>query len=180
MYASRTTQFVVGIFALIGIAALAYLSVQLGQVEIFPPPSYTIYANFDNVAGLKNGDAVQIAGVDVGKVASITLLPRQERAHVAMRINDGVKVDDEAIAAIRTRGIIGDKYVAISPGAGEKYLANDQTLRQTESSFVLEDAIGQLINNMSTGGGGKGSSKGSGGSGGLPSLGDPGSNASPQ
>ncbi|HLH77308.1 MAG TPA: outer membrane lipid asymmetry maintenance protein MlaD [Candidatus Binataceae bacterium] len=176
MYASRTTQFLVGIFALIGLAALAYLSLRLGRVEIFNPPSYEIFANFDNITGLKTGDAVEIAGVAVGKVFSISLL--DDRAHVGMQIDQGVKVDDDAIAAIRTRGIIGDKYVALSLGPGDKMLTNGQTLRQTESAFVLEDVIGQLINSFSSGGSGKSSSGGSksqGSGGSFPSLNDPGS-----
>jgi phospholipid/cholesterol/gamma-HCH transport system substrate-binding protein len=171
MYASRATQFLVGLFALAGLAALAFLSFRLGKLELFTPPGYALYANFDNVSGLKSGDGVEIAGVNVGKVTSISL--NSERAKVTMRIDRGVKIDDEAIAAIRTRGIIGDKYVAISPGPGEKDLANRDTIRQTESAFVLEDAIGQLINNM-----GSGSSKKQGtekGGDGLetPGIGDP-------
>ncbi len=172
MYASRTTQFLVGIFALAGLGALAFLSFRLGKVELFTPPSYVIYASFDNVSGLKVGDSVEIAGVSVGKVTDISL--SSERAKVTMRINRGVQIDDEAIAAIRTRGIIGDKYVSISPGPGEKMLANGGVLRQTESAFVLEDAIGQLINNMGSGGGKKeGTEKGSDGLNNPPGIGDP-------
>ncbi len=160
MYASRTTQFIVGIFALAGLAALAFLSFRLGRLELFTPPSYAIYADFDNVSGLKPGDSVEIAGVSVGKVISISL--DNERARAAMRINRGVQIDEDAIAAIRTRGIIGDKYVAISPGPSDKYLSDGGVVRQTESAFVLEDAIGQLINNFGSGGGKKqGTEKGS-------------------
>jgi len=154
MYASRTTQLMVGMFAVLGIAALAILSFRLGRLEVFPRPGYTLYANFDNVSGLKAGDAVEIAGVRVGKVASIKL--ENERAQVAMFLNDGVQVDDEAIAAIKTSGIIGDKYVSIARGPGEKLLANGDSIRQTQSAFVLEDAIGQLIN--SSGGASSGKS----------------------
>jgi phospholipid/cholesterol/gamma-HCH transport system substrate-binding protein len=150
MYATRTTQFLVGLFALAGLAALAFLSFRLGQLELFAPPNYTIYANFDNVSGLKTGDNVEIAGVDVGKVLSISL--KQERARVAMRIDRGVQIDEDSIASIRTRGIIGDKYVAISPGPSDKLLATGGVIRQTEPAFVLEDVIGQFINNMGSGG----------------------------
>jgi phospholipid/cholesterol/gamma-HCH transport system substrate-binding protein len=153
MYASRTTQLIVGIFALLGIAALAYLSLRLGRVELFPAPGYTLYANFDNVAGLKQGDGVEIAGVQVGKVVAISL--KDERARVSMRLDSNVKVDNEAIAAIKTSGIIGDKYVSIAPGPGDHFLTSGQTIRQTESAFVLEDAIGQLINQSGGGGGGE-------------------------
>jgi phospholipid/cholesterol/gamma-HCH transport system substrate-binding protein len=92
MYATRTTQLIVGIFALLGIAALAFLSFRLGKVELIAPPSYELFAKFDNVSGLKDGDTVEIAGVPVGKVINIDL--GDERANVSMRINDGVKVDN--------------------------------------------------------------------------------------
>ncbi len=150
MYASRATQLIVGIFGVLGIAALAYLSLRLGRVELFPAPGYTLYANFDNVSGLKDGDHVEIGGVEVGKIIAISL--NKERAQVAMRVDQGVQVDNEAIAAIKTSGIIGDKYVAISPGPGDHFLGDGQAIRQTESSFVLEDAIGQLINQSGSGG----------------------------
>jgi phospholipid/cholesterol/gamma-HCH transport system substrate-binding protein len=149
MYASRTTQLIVGIFALIGIAALGYLSTRLGRIELFPTPGYALYANFDNISGLKTGDRVEIAGVQVGKVVAISL--DHERARVAMRINDGIQVDNEAIAAIKTSGIIGDKYVSISPGPGDHFLTDGGRIRETESAFVLEDAIGQLISSSGTG-----------------------------
>jgi phospholipid/cholesterol/gamma-HCH transport system substrate-binding protein len=168
MYASRTTQLIVGIFGLLGIAALAILSFRLGQISLFPPPGYTLFANFDNISGLKTGDQVEIAGVQVGKVTSISL--KNEQARVAMRINDGVQVDRDAIAAIKTSGIIGDKYISIAPGPSDTMLSDGQTIRQTQSAFVLEDAIGQLINNSGSSGG-SGSGGGSGSSGGPASIG---------
>jgi phospholipid/cholesterol/gamma-HCH transport system substrate-binding protein len=149
MYASRTTQLIVGIFAILGIAALAVLSLSLGKISLFPAPGYTLYASFDNISGLKVGDQVQLAGVQVGKVVNIGI--KDYRAQVAMRINDGVKIDDQAIAAIKTSGIIGDKYVSIQLGPGDHYLADGATIQQTQSAFVLEDAIGQLINSNSGG-----------------------------
>jgi phospholipid/cholesterol/gamma-HCH transport system substrate-binding protein len=154
MYASRTTQFLVGIFGLIGIAALALLSLRLGRVELFPSPGYTIYANFDNISGLKTGDLVEIAGVKVGKVTGISLV--ENRARVSIYTNQGVQIDTDAIAAVKTSGIIGDKYVSIALGPGERMLKAGDTLRQTQSAFVLEDAIGQLINSNSSGGSGSG------------------------
>jgi phospholipid/cholesterol/gamma-HCH transport system substrate-binding protein len=158
MYASRFTQMVVGLFALLGIAALVYLSVRLGNVGIFPTPGYTLYANFDNVSGLKAGDQVQLAGVPIGKVQSISI--KDNRAHVGMRINAGIQIDTDAIAAIKTSGIIGDKYVAVALGPGEHDLANGGSFKpgNTQSAFILEDAIGQLINSSNSGGGGSKSS----------------------
>ncbi|MBV8054675.1 MAG: outer membrane lipid asymmetry maintenance protein MlaD [Deltaproteobacteria bacterium] len=162
MYASRFTQLIVGLFALIGIAALVYLSVRLGNIGIFPTPGYTLYANFDNVSGLKAGDQIQLAGVPIGKVRTISI--QDNRAHVGMRINADVKIDTDASAAIKTSGIIGDKYIAVALGPGEHNLTNGGSFKpgNTESAFILEDAIGQLINN-SSGGGSKSSESTSGG-----------------
>jgi phospholipid/cholesterol/gamma-HCH transport system substrate-binding protein len=157
MYASRTTQLFVGVFTLIGIAALIFLSVRLGRVEIFPAPGYTLFANFDNIAGLKTGDEVELAGVKIGKVSSLGL--DGNRARIGMHINDGVEIDNEAIASVLTSGLIGDKYVSIALGGGDD-LKDGQTIRMTQSAFVLENAIGQFINNMGSGGS-KGGSSGS-------------------
>jgi phospholipid/cholesterol/gamma-HCH transport system substrate-binding protein len=162
MYASRFTQLIVGLFALLGIAALVYLSVRLGNISMFPPPGYTLYANFDNISGLKTGDQVQLAGVPIGKVLSISI--QDNRAHVGMRINLGVQIDTDAIAAIKTSGIIGDKYVAVALGPSDHNLTGGGTIRHTQSAFVLEDAIGQLINSSSANGGGSKSSDSSSGS----------------
>ncbi len=183
MYASRTTQFIVGIFGLLGILALVILSFRLGQISIIPPPGYTLYASFDNIAGLKPGDEVEIAGVHVGRVQSIEL--KDERARLALRIDDGVAVDNDAIASILTSGLIGSKYVSIAPGPGEKTLVNGDTIRQTQSAFVIENAIGQLINNAGSSSGkdsgGSGASSGGGGDdiGAPPGLDTPAAKSSP-
>ncbi len=118
MYASRTTQLFVGIFTLIGIAALVFLSVRLGRVEIIPTPGYTLFANFDNIAGLKTGDQVEIAGVKIGKVTG----DRARRTTVRTwrcASTRALRVDSDAIASILTSGLIGDKYVSIALGAGD-------------------------------------------------------------
>ena len=162
MYASWTTKLIVGLFALAGIVALAILSLRLGKIELFNNNGYVIYANFDNISGLKVGDQVEIAGVQVGKVISISL--KDYRARVGTRINDGVHIDTDAIASIKTSGIIGDKYVSVSLGGGDHDLADGGMIRRTQSAFVLEDAIGQLINGTgsSSPGGGSGSGSGAG------------------
>lgn len=144
MYASRTTQLIVGIFAILGILALAILSLSLGKISILPPPGYTLYANFDNISGLKTGDEVQLAGVQIGKIMGIGL--KDYRARVAMRINEGVQIDEGAIASCKTSGLIGNKYLSIDLGPSDHILNTGDTIRQTQSCFVLEDAIGQLIN----------------------------------
>jgi phospholipid/cholesterol/gamma-HCH transport system substrate-binding protein len=144
---------------LVGIAALSVLAFTLGRIPLVAMPHYTLYAMFDNVSGLKVNDAIQIAGVKVGKVAAITLSQKNERARVTLQVHEGIMVDEDAIASIKTSGIIGDKYVAISIGGGDP-LKDGGTVTHTESSFVLEDAIGQLVNSgggRSGGGGGESS-----------------------
>ncbi len=150
MYATRTTQLIVGIFAILGIIALAILSLSLGKLTLLPKPGYTLYASFDNISGLKAGDQIQLDGVQIGKVAQIGL--KDMRARVAMRIDDGVEIDADAIAAVKTSGIIGDKYVSIALGPSDRILKDGETIRQTQSAFVLEDAIGQLINSSGSSG----------------------------
>src|SRR5260370_7025646 len=102
MYASRTTQFIVGIFAVLGIAALGYLSMRLGRIEFLPAPGYTLDANFDNISGLKTGDQVQLAGVPVGKVMRISLLSDGDRAHVAMGPHKRVVIPNHTIPGSNT------------------------------------------------------------------------------
>ncbi len=150
MYATRTTQLVVGIFAILGIVALAILSLSLGKITLLPKPGYTLYASFDNISGLKTGDQVQLAGVQVGKVMRIGL--RDLRARIAIRVDDGVPIDKDAIASIKTSGIIGDKYITIQLGPSDRLLKDGDTIRHTQDAFVLEDAIGQLINSSGTSG----------------------------
>jgi phospholipid/cholesterol/gamma-HCH transport system substrate-binding protein len=146
MYASRGTQFIVGLFALLGIAALAILSFRLGRISLLPKPGYVLYANFDNIGGLKTGDEVDIAGVKIGKVMDATLVRNQ--AHVEMEITQGIEIDDEAIASILSSGIIGGKYISIQLGGSDKILKSGDRIMQTQSAFILENAIGQVINSI--------------------------------
>ena len=145
MYATRTTQLIVGIFAILGIIALVVLSLSLGKLTLLPKPGYTLYASFDNISGLKTGDQVQLAGVQVGKVVQIGL--KNLRARIAIRVDDGVPIDKDAIVSIKTSGIIGDKYITVQLGPSDKLLKDGDTIMHTQDAFVLEDAIGQLINN---------------------------------
>jgi len=136
-------EVVVGVFVLLGLACLAYLAVHLGKMEIYGE-GYNIYANFDNASGLKTGAAVEVAGVEVGRVAAIQITP-QYQARVSMKLHTGVKIHDDAIASIRTKGIIGDKFVKLSPGNSEKIVPPGGTIIDTESGIDLEEVIGSYI-----------------------------------
>jgi phospholipid/cholesterol/gamma-HCH transport system substrate-binding protein len=136
-------ELVVGVFVLLGLACLAYLAIHLGKMEVWGR-GYQVTANFDNVGGLKVGAAVEVAGVDVGRVESIQLSPG-DRAKVVMRLESGLQLRDDAIASIRTKGIIGDKYVKLSPGNGEKIIAPGGKIRDTESAVEWEELISKYI-----------------------------------
>jgi len=133
----------VGIFVLIGLACLIYLAVHLGKMEVFGK-GYHVYASFDNISGLKTGAAVEVAGVDVGRVESITVTP-ENRAKLDLSINPHITLKEDAIASIRTKGIIGDKYIKLSPGYAEKTIPPGGKIRDTESAMEWEEIIAQYI-----------------------------------
>jgi phospholipid/cholesterol/gamma-HCH transport system substrate-binding protein len=136
-------ELAVGVFVLLGLACLAYLAVNLGKIEIYGK-GYQIFANFDNVSGLKTGSAVEVAGVHVGQVSSIHLTSYYQ-ARVGMLLTPGLKIHDDAIASIRTKGIIGDKFVKLSPGNSEKLIRANGTIINTESAIDLEELISSYV-----------------------------------
>ena len=139
-------ELVVGIFAAAGVGAAAYLAVGLAGLELGTSNSYTIYAEFDNISGLKYGASVEIAGVPIGVVSDITL--KDPAARIALKLNKSVKIKDDDIASIRTKGIIGDRYVKISRGASDTYIPAEGTLVETESVVDLEDVIGKVVHSL--------------------------------
>lgn len=137
---------IVGIFVLIGILCLAYLSIKLGRMELLGGDYYEVIALFDSVSGLKSGASVEISGVDVGRVERIVLDPKSgAQARVYLRIRSGVRLTDDTIASVRTRGIIGDKFILLKPGGSEKLLAAGEKLRETESAIDFEELISKYI-----------------------------------
>ena len=134
---------VVGLFVLIGVACLGYLAIKLGKLEVFGASGYTVYADFPSVAGLKAGDPVEIAGVKIGRVDSLGLA--EDRARLILRLNDGVKLQEDVIASVRARGLIGDKFVLITPGASEKVIAPGGRIRETDSPPDIPDLIGKIV-----------------------------------
>ena len=136
-------ELVVGVFVLAGLACLAYLAIHLGKMEVVGS-GYKVYATFDNISGLKKGATVEVAGVDVGRVDDIRLSPG-ERAQVTLRLDPDLKLHDDAIAYIRTKGIIGDKFIKLSPGSSEKVISPGGKIRDTESAIDLEELISSYI-----------------------------------
>jgi phospholipid/cholesterol/gamma-HCH transport system substrate-binding protein len=137
-------ELIVGVFVLVGIAALTYLAVKLGKLEVIGSGNnMEIQAEFDSVTGLKTGATVEIAGVQIGQVKRIDL--NDDRAVVVLSIRRGVKLFGDAIASIKTRGLIGDKFVSISPGGSQKEIPPGGKIRETESGLDFEKAISEFI-----------------------------------
>lgn len=138
------TEIIVGLFVLVGLACLGYLAVKLGKLEIFGASGYTVTADFPSVAGLKVGDPVEIAGVRVGRVDALGLSD-DERARLQLRLDTEVKLQEDVIASVRARGLIGDKFVLLMPGASEKIIPPGGRIRETESPPDIPDLIGKIV-----------------------------------
>ncbi|MBT3176502.1 MAG: outer membrane lipid asymmetry maintenance protein MlaD [Desulfobacula sp.] len=139
----RKTEISVGIFMMVGIACLVYLSINLGNVDLFGSDSFMIDAKFGSIEGLEVAASVEIAGVPVGKVKRITL--EENEAFVQMEIKKGTKITEDTIASIRTKGIIGDKFVKLSPGGSDNLLGDKDVLMDTESAISLEELVSKYI-----------------------------------
>jgi phospholipid/cholesterol/gamma-HCH transport system substrate-binding protein len=133
-----------GFFVILGLMALGYLSIKLGRVSFLGGGGYIVTANFPSVGGLKAGSNVEIAGVEVGRVESIGLAKDYE-AQVTLRISSGVKLQDDSIASIKTKGLIGEKYIRISPGGSDKIIPPNGRIREVEAPVDLEELISKYI-----------------------------------
>src|SRR5512145_633897 len=136
-------EFIVGVFVLVGIVCLGYLSIKLGKLELIGGNVYEVVAQFNTASGLKNGSSVEIAGVEVGRVRAITL--NEDRAAVTLAVDNKVKLYTDTIASIKTRGIIGEKFLALSPGGGGDRLKPGDTIRDTESGLDIEELVSQYV-----------------------------------
>jgi phospholipid/cholesterol/gamma-HCH transport system substrate-binding protein len=137
-------EVVVGIFMISGILSLGYLSIKLGKMEVIDNKGYRVSAVFSDVGGLRVGAPVVIAGVDVGRVDSISLVEDYE-ARVVMRIEPGLQLRDDAIASVKTRGLIGEKFIQISAGAADEIVQPGGQIRQTEPAVDIESLISKYV-----------------------------------
>jgi len=133
----------VGLFVLIGIAGLAYLSIQLGRVSFLGATGYVVTADFPSVGGLKAGSTVEIAGVEIGRVEAIGLADYQAR--VTLRIHAGVNLQEDSIASIKTKGLIGEKYLRISPGGSDRLIPPRGKIREVEAPVDFEELLSKYI-----------------------------------
>ncbi len=138
-------QVLVGFFLLLGFLSLAYLSIKLGEIELLGEKGYTVYAEFERTGGIKSGATVEIAGVEIGKVKKVSLDSETYQAVIALRIESWVNIQEDAIASVKTKGILGDKYVQISPGGSDVIIQDGGEIRDTESAVDVEELISQFV-----------------------------------
>jgi phospholipid/cholesterol/gamma-HCH transport system substrate-binding protein len=137
-------ELVVGAFLLLGIACLSWLAIRMGEVGV-TQDAYPLRARFASISGLREGAYVELAGVRVGKVVDIDVDPQEYAAEIVMAIDGRIRLQEDTIASIRTSGIIGDKFVKITPGGSEVLLAPGELIFETEPSISLEELISKYI-----------------------------------
>ena len=136
-------ELAVGLFMIAGIVCLGYLSIRMGKMEVFGEKGYEIKAIFSNSGGLKAGSSVVIAGVDVGRVKKIILDDYQALAVLSLPLD--LKIQEDAIASIKTKGLIGEKYIGITPGGSEKIIEPGGRIRDTQPAVDLEQLLSSYV-----------------------------------
>jgi len=138
-YAMETA---VGIFVVIGLFCVGYMTVKLGNVGFLGDDSYSLLARFTSVSGLRAGSSIQMLGIEIGRVDKLTMDQENQMAVVKFRINKGINIYDDAIASIKTEGLIGDRYVSIDPGGGtDELLQPGGIITETESPTDIQELI---------------------------------------
>jgi phospholipid/cholesterol/gamma-HCH transport system substrate-binding protein len=132
---------VVGIFMVVGIVCIGYMTVKLGNLGILEDNTYSLFARFSNVAGLRAGNPVTMLGLEIGKVDGFSIDQESQVAVVEFKINKDIKVFDDAIASIKTEGLIGDKFVEIDVGGSGDELKPGDTITETEPPVDLQEMI---------------------------------------
>jgi len=140
-----TIDIAVGLFVLIGILCIGYLAIRLGKMEGLGGDNYPLYARFESVSGLKAGASIEMAGVPIGHVDTITLDIERQVAVVKMKIQKEIVLTDDVIASVKTAGLIGDKYIKVSPGGSEDQLKPGDVITETESAVDLEELISKYV-----------------------------------
>ncbi len=135
----------VGIFVLIGITCVGYLTVKLGQMDWIGQNHYSIFANFDSITGLRKGGQIEMAGVQIGHIADISLDLEKQIAVVEMKIQNEVVLTDDVIASVKTAGLIGDKYIKLSLGGSDEILKPGDLITETESALDLEEMVSKYV-----------------------------------
>lgn len=136
-------EMAVGLFVLVGILCLGYLSIKLARMEVLGGGGYEIQAIFTDTGGLKEGASVVIAGVEVGRVKSITI--EDYEAKVVLTIKPGLKIQEDAIASVKTKGLIGEKFIQITPGGSEEIIPPGGSIIETQPAVDIEQLISNYV-----------------------------------
>ena len=136
-----TMETTVGIFLVIGLLLIGYMTVNLGHVSFLGDNTYPLSARFTSVSGLRAGSPVFMLGIEVGKVERLTMDQESQKAVVEVRIQKGMKIYDDAIASIKTEGLIGGMYLSIDPGGAGKLLNPGGTITETQPAVDIVDLI---------------------------------------
>ncbi len=132
---------VVGIFMFLGLLCISYMTVKLGNVSLFGDNTYSLFGRFNKVSGLRVGNQVNMFGLDIGRIAGFSMDQEAQMAVVEFKIKNGIKIYDDAIASIKTEGLLGDKYVEIDAGGGGEQLKPGDTITETESPVDIQEII---------------------------------------
>ncbi len=137
----QSVEIMVGVFVLVTLVCVSYLTIKVGQMDILGGDTYKLSARFQSVAGLKKGADVEIAGVGVGKVQAVSIDPVNLYADVVLKIDRAIELSDDTIASVRTAGLIGDKYIKLSPGGSDEILQDGDMIEETESALDIMELI---------------------------------------
>ncbi len=144
MQAYRKVEISVGLFVFLGLLSIGWLALKIGQVGGLGASGYTLTADFDDVGGVRNGSDIMMAGVIIGRVEKV-VLTNSDHASVILRIHDGVRIAEDSDALIRTKGIIGDRYIRITQGEEDSFLKAGDEIEETQSAINIEDLISKYI-----------------------------------
>ncbi len=136
-----TLETIVGVFVVLGLVCIGYMTVKLGKLNILGNDTYPLVAKFSSVSGLRKDNPVRILGIEVGRVEKITMDQENLKAVVELRVRNDIKIYDDAIASIKTEGLIGDKYLNIDPGGGGDLLKPNGVIIDTQAPVDIEQLI---------------------------------------
>jgi phospholipid/cholesterol/gamma-HCH transport system substrate-binding protein len=139
-YAMETA---VGLFLVIGLLFVGYMTVRLGHVSLWGNETYPLSARFTSVTGLRKGSPVYMLGIEIGRVEGIFLDQKEQKAIVGIQIKRGIEIYDDAIASIKTEGLIGDRYLNLDPGGAGELLKKGGVILDTHPAVDIDDLIGK-------------------------------------
>ena len=136
-----TMETTVGIFLVIGLVCIGYMTVKLGHVNLWGDNTYPLLARFTTVTGLRTGSLVYISGIEVGRVEKLAMDQEKQKALVELRIRNDIKIHDDAIASIKTEGLIGDMYISVDPGGAGELLKSGGTITETQPPVDVTELV---------------------------------------